>query len=224
MTDAALGYEEARFGAGGREPYERVLRRSSGRLHLRGAHDGGRRELDVLRFLTGPTRAERRLLSYLDGPLIDLGCGPGRMLQAAKQVGLHAVGVDISAASVEIARERGLDAVHRSVFDPLPAEGEWGAALLIDGNIGIGGDPARLLSRCVSLIKPGGSVLVEVHRDLRRDSRFTAVLVDEQDDASLPFPWAEVGLRPLRSYAQRSGLRLAGEHRIDRRVIARLSV
>ena len=37
-------------------------------------------------------------------------------------------------------------ALRRSVFDPLPGEGRWGTALLLDGNIGIGGDPRALLA------------------------------------------------------------------------------
>ena len=33
------------------------------------------------------------------------------------------------------------------MFEPLPGEGRWGTVLLLDGNVGIGGDPVALLER-----------------------------------------------------------------------------
>ena len=43
-----------------------------------------------------------------------------------------------------------------------PTPGRWRSALLLDGNIGIGGRPARLLARIASLLAPGGAILVEL--------------------------------------------------------------
>ena len=51
--------------------------------------------------------------------------------------------------------------VRRDVLGPLPGEGTWDHVLLADGNIGIGGDPLRLLHRAAHLLRPGGTVLVE---------------------------------------------------------------
>ena len=59
-------------------------------------------------------------------------------------------------------RRRGGVALRRDVFDPLPGEGRWSHVLLVDGNIGIGGDPGVLLRRCAGLLRRGGTVLVEV--------------------------------------------------------------
>ena len=50
----------------------------------------------------------------------------------------------------------------RSVFQPVPGEGGWDTVLLADGNIGIGGDPVALLTRCRELLAPAGRVLVEL--------------------------------------------------------------
>ena len=40
---------------------------------------------------------------------------------------------------------RGVTFLERSVFDRVPGAGRWRTALLLDGNIGIGGDPVALL-------------------------------------------------------------------------------
>ena len=50
---------------------------------------------------------------------------------------------------------RGVAALLRDVFDPVPGEGRWETALLADGNIGIGGDPVALLERVRHAGRPG---------------------------------------------------------------------
>lgn len=196
MTDLATAEG---FAAG---PYEQALRMPSGPLMLHDAVQARITRVDIDRFLGAPAEPERRLIEGLAGPVLDIGCGPGRMLHAALSAGLRALGVDISPAAVEIAHARGLPAVHGSVFDPLPDEGQWGAALLLDGNVGIGGDPAALLARCAALLRPGGRIVVETHAERHRDRRFHGVLSNADGVRSAPFPWAEVGRRALRRYAE----------------------
>ena len=48
------------------------------------------------------------------------------------------------------------------MFEHVPDAGSWGTALLLDGNIGIGGEPAALLGRARELLAPGGAVLAEL--------------------------------------------------------------
>jgi hypothetical protein len=45
---------------------------------------------------------------------------------------------------------------------PVPGAGRWSSAILLDGNLGIGGHPEALLGRVASLLRPGGAVLVEL--------------------------------------------------------------
>jgi hypothetical protein len=73
-----------------------------------------------------------------------------------------ALGVDVSAVAVRLARARGATAIERSIFDRLPGAGTWGSALLLDGNIGIGGRPAALLRRVAELLAPAGRILLEL--------------------------------------------------------------
>jgi hypothetical protein len=111
--------------------------------------------------------------------------------------------------------------LHTDLFESLPGRGRWRHALLADGNIGIGGDPVRLLRRVAKLLHPLGNVLVEVGPTgigLRRER-----LHFEVDGAlSAAFPWARVGLDAIDAVAQRSGLKLRTLHQLDGRWVAEL--
>ncbi len=202
------------FGSGGHEPYDRALRDPSVALYLREADEpfAESARLDVERFLAAADADDAEAVSGTTGPVLDIGCGPGRLVHAAIMAGHIALGIDISQTAVEIAQEHGLPVLRRSIFHDLPAEGTWGTALLIDGNIGIGGDPDALLARCAELVRPeGGRVRVEAHPDPLRDRSFQGVIVDEFRRESSPFPWAEVGAAALRHHARRTGWALSRE-------------
>jgi SAM-dependent methyltransferase len=166
--------------------------------------DGTERRYDVTRWTDPADAVDLALLGRCTGPALDLGCGPGRLTVALGARGVPALGVDLSVRAVAMARARGAVAVVRDLFAPLPGEGRWGTALLADGNIGIGGHPARLLRRVAELVRPGGRLLVEVSPD-DVDRRGAVRLVTTDGTASLPFRWAEVGARALRAEATRAG-------------------
>lgn len=123
-------------------------------------------------------------------------------------LGLAALGVDVSPTAVRIAAAAGLTVLNRSVFAPMPFEGGWGTALLLDGNIGIGGDVGALLLRCAELLAEDGVLVVEVSQDPDRDHAFDGTLEDAQGRSSGVFPWAEIGIVPLRARAEAAGLRV----------------
>ena len=132
-----------------------------GDLRLR--HDDGRTQaLDVLRWSSPPDAADRELLRRVSGPVLDVGCGPGRLGAALTALGVDALGLDVSGTAVNLARRRGGFAVQADVFGTIPRGGPWRDILLVDGNVGIGGDPAALLARCRDLLALGGSLHVEV--------------------------------------------------------------
>ncbi len=91
--------------------------------------------LPSARWWRAPLEEDERVLDMAVAPVLDLGCGPGRLTVALARRGLAALGVDSSAAAVVAARDKGAAVVQRSVFDPLPDEGRWGSVLLLDGNI-----------------------------------------------------------------------------------------
>jgi SAM-dependent methyltransferase len=224
---AGLGSSGA-FDAGDHEPYARALRDPARAVYLREADEIVSPEsirLEIERFLAGVDEGEAETLASATGPIIDIGCGPGRFVHAAIMAGHLTLGIDISPTAVRIAQEHGLPVLRRSIFQDLPGEGTWGTALLIDGNIGIGGDPAALLARCAELVrKDDGRVLVESHREPRRDRIFNGVLVDDLQRESLPFPWAEVGSVALRGYARRAGLEPSREWTVRERRFTEFSL
>ncbi|MFC7221387.1 SAM-dependent methyltransferase [Streptomyces polyrhachis] len=130
-----------------------------------------------------------------------MGCGPGRLVAALGRLGLPALGIDVSAVAVERANAGGGCALRRSVFEPLPGEGRWGTVLLMDGNVGIGGDVAALLARVRSLVGVGGVCVVEV-QGCEVDERVRVAVWDGVGVGGGPvFPWARVGEGALLRYA-----------------------
>jgi hypothetical protein len=92
------------------------------------------------------------------------------------------------------------------VFRRLPAEGRWRHVLLADGNIGIGGDPVRLLERCRRLIAPQGNVLVEL-AEPGTASRRDVLQLRHGTVLSGPFRWAYLAADDLSATAAEAGLR-----------------
>lgn len=111
------------------------------------------------------------MLDHCTGPTLDVGCGPGRLLAALASTGVPAMGIDVSPRAVHHARSRGAQAVQTDVFGLVPGQGQWTSALLADGNVGIGGDPVRLMGRIAELMAAGSSLLVEVTPPSSRSTR-----------------------------------------------------
>jgi SAM-dependent methyltransferase len=104
---------------------------------------------------------DRRVLERAQAAVLDVGCGPGRHVRSLAEHGLIAMGIDVTPSAIAAARRRGADVLCRDVFDRVPAAGRWRTALLLDGNIGIGGRPTALLRRVRQLLIPAGRMLVE---------------------------------------------------------------
>ncbi len=150
---------------------------------------------------------DHQLLARCQGSTVDIGCGPGRMTHALLCLGVRALGIDVVQEAVRQTRRRGALALQRDVFSPLPAEGRWETALLADGNIGIGGDPVRLLRRVAELIVDGGRVVI----DLSRPGGHVSVHhigLEVAGRRSQPFPWAIVPADRIEQLAAEASLRV----------------
>jgi SAM-dependent methyltransferase len=169
------------------------------------ADDGTILRLPVARWLGRATRDEESVLDRAVGPVLDVGCGPGRHVVALRARGVEALGIDVSPAALRVARRRGAPVVEGSVFSTVPRAGRWRTCLLLDGNVGIGGDAAALLRRVAALMRADGRVLAEVEPPGARSGRISIQLVTETL-ASSPFPWARVGVDGVDAVAARASL------------------
>ncbi|WP_079181580.1 class I SAM-dependent methyltransferase [Streptomyces sp. Tue 6075] len=227
---ASAPAESSRAGAGpaaprsaswGADPYANALRTGRGPLFLRRS-DGWLLPLDVERWCSDAGSADLSALHRCEGPVLDIGCGPGRLVAELASLGHRALGIDVSETAVARTRGLGGAALLRSVFDPLPGEGRWGTLLLLDGNIGIGGDPAALLDRAADLLGTGGLLIAEtapvdvdervrVRLDDGRGGPGASPAPGAREAAAEPFPWARIGTPALLRHAGAGGWRTADQ-------------
>ncbi|MGV9248811.1 class I SAM-dependent methyltransferase [Streptomyces sp. NPDC003710] len=193
------------------DPYALALHTGHGPVYLR-LGDGRRIRMPVHRWYAHPTGADESVLNRCVGPVLDVGCGPGRLCRALLSRGVFALGVDVTPRAAAHTVALGGIALCRSVFDRLPAEGGWQTVLLIDGNIGIGGDPRALLYRCIQLTAPTGLLLVEVDPD-DVEERCTARFEDVHGHKGSPFPWARLGAPALYRIAEDLALTITDQWR-----------
>ena len=177
-------------------------------------HDDGRvRQLPVRSWLGGhhaDRNFDNTVLRLCVGPTIDLGCGPGRLVARLVERGVPALGVDQSATR------------HLGMAGLRPFPGRWQTVLLADGNVGLGGDPWRMLRRAGELLRRGGSCVVEF------DAASTGVnsgwvRLESSRTIGPWFRWASVGIDCAARLADDVGMALTGIHPIGNRVVASLA-
>lgn len=193
------------------DSYAAALHAGRGPLFLRRA-DGWLLPLEVERWCARADAVDLDVLDRCEGTVLDVGCGPGRMAAELAARGRTALGIDVNEAAVGHTIRLGGQALRRSVFEPLPGEGRWGTVLLMDGNIGIGGDPAALLERAARLLRPRGLLLAET-APVDVDERVHVRITDARAAAGSPFPWARLGTPALLRHAhgwERAGQWTAG--------------
>jgi SAM-dependent methyltransferase len=206
--------------------YGAALRRAAagqgGDLHLvADVRTGWLRRLALSDWSAPLCPGDTGLLARCVGATLDVGCGPGRLAAALAGAGCQVMGIDVSAEAVRQARRRGAPARRADVFERLPGEGRWRHVLLADGNVGIGGDPVRLLRRCRQLLCSGGDVVLEL--DPPGSGSWQApVRLRHRGRISDAFPWAAVAADDLRRYADAAGTRVVESWTEEARWFARL--
>jgi len=189
-------------------------------------HDDGRLDrLPVYSWLGGSgadAAFDSAVVSLCDGPTIDLGCGPGRLVAHLIRRGIPALGVDQSETAVAMARRSGAPALRRDVFEPLPGTGRWQTVLLADGNVGLGGDPWRVLRRSAELLRHGGRCVVEFD-SATKGLDVSWVRLESKRTIGPWFRWASVGIDCATVLAEAVGLAVTGVHPVGERVVASLA-
>lgn len=158
------------------------------------------------------------------GRILDLGCGPGRHLEALERRGLAAVGLDLSAALLESARGRlAHPLLVRGDMRDLPCRADvFGWVLVMFTTFGYfpeEGQNDRVLSEIARVLAPGGWLVLDLHnaRETRRrlvprSSRTVDGLRVEERR------WVEADGRFLRKTTSVSEPRTGGVRSYDERV------
>ena len=204
--------DSLRHAAGG-PPIPRVRIRSQ---------DGDVEPMMLDRWLAPTSPVDDRIVARAAAPVLDVGCGPGRLLEALAAAGKAAVGVDLVPTAVGIARSRGGTVVEGSIFSDVPDAGNWATALLLDGNIGIGGWPTALLERVAVLLRPGGEAFVELDPP-GATTQTTKVRIESDGQVSEWFDWARVASDAVAPIAAGAGLQALETFEDEGRWFARLA-
>lgn len=165
---------------------------------------------------------EQIALQTASGSILDVGAGSGCHSLTLQKMGKKTTAIDISALSVEVMKERGVDAHCVNFYDEDFTE-KFDTILMLMNGTGIAGNIDNMpmfLDRLKSLLNPGGSVLID-SSDLRylyedEDGNFEIDLADDyygmvdyqmiyKDIEGEPFDWLYVDFETLAYYAEEAG-------------------
>lgn len=187
--------------------------------------DGVARPLDAAldRWLGLCDDADQTVLDRCTGATLDVGCGPGRLSAELRRSGVQAVGIDVNEVALQMTYDRGGAAVRADLFGGVPDQVAWGTLVLLDGNLGIGGDPTRLFARCAELLVPGGQLLVETEAPGGGQGRGRRRL-ENSTEVGPWFPWATLDVKGVTAAAASTPLVLRESWSAGDRWFAALTV
>ena len=139
------------------------------------------------------------------GSLLEIGCGPGLMLQAFRERGWNVLGIERNQAVAERARSSlGLDIVSAPVAS-LPPDSRFDLILLFQVLEHLA-EPLPLLRDCACRLAPGGRLLINVPNFASWQSRFAGPAWMHLD---VPRHLIHFTPKTLGGTLERAGLRLA---------------
>jgi SAM-dependent methyltransferase len=108
---------------------------------------------------------QRRAMRYVDGRVLDVGCGAGRVALHLQGIGHEVVAVDLSPLAVKTCRLRGVrDARVVPITRIGPQLGEFDTIVMFGNNFGLFANPRRarwLLKRFFRRTSPSARILAE---------------------------------------------------------------
>jgi 2-polyprenyl-3-methyl-5-hydroxy-6-metoxy-1,4-benzoquinol methylase len=131
--------------------YQEIVRDLGVKSHEYRVARFGRERVDIM----------ARHLSAARPRLLDVGCSTGFVVEAARDRGWDAVGLDLNPSAVEFGRGRGLDLREVALEDAGLEPATFDAVTLFDVLEHLI-DPVRTLRACIRLVKPGGIVFLYV--------------------------------------------------------------
>ena len=167
---------------------------------------------------------ERVALEAAYGDILDVGAGSGCHSLALKGLGKKSVAVDISPLSVQVMKERGVDARLVNFYDQSFTETFDTVLMLMNGTGIIGNldNIGNFFTRLKQILKPGGCLLID-SSDLRylfeeEDGSIMIDLADEyygqvdfqmqyKEDLGDTFDWLYLDFNTLAYYAEENGFK-----------------
>jgi 2-polyprenyl-3-methyl-5-hydroxy-6-metoxy-1,4-benzoquinol methylase len=95
------------------------------------------------------------------GRLVDVGCGNGDLLAFARQLGWHAIGLELDPAAVRAARTAGLDVIEGSYVRLAELKGELDC-IICSHVLEHVHDPRDMLVTLAEALRPGGVLLLSL--------------------------------------------------------------
>lgn len=176
---------------------------------------------------------EQIALEQAEGRILDVGAGSGCHCVALAEMGKSCTAIDISGLSVEVMKEKGVDARCINLFDE-SFVGQYDTILMLMNGTGIIGrleNMQKFFIRMKHLLAPGGRILID-SSDLRYlfEEEDGSLMIDLADDyyglvdfqmeynkvLGEPFDWLYVDFDTLSLYAEQNGFKAEmiaeGEH------------
>ena len=176
---------------------------------------------------------EQKALECASGFILDVGAGSGCHCVALQEMGKRCMAIDISELSVEVMKDRGVDARLINLFDE-NFVGQFDTILMLMNGTGIIGrleNMPRFFNRVKHLLAPGGRVILD-SSDLRYlyEEEDGSLMIDLADEyyglldyqmeykgiLGEPFDWLYVDFNTLAYYAEQNGFKAEllseGEH------------
>lgn len=176
---------------------------------------------------------ERAALDLSEGAILDVGAGSGCHSLALMKMGKQVTAIDISPLSVQVMRERGIDARTVNFYDESYRE-KFDTVLMLMNGTGIIGNLDNMpvfFDRIRQFLRPGGSLLID-SSDLRYlfEEEDGSLMIDLADDyygqldyqmqykdvLGEPFDWLYVDFDTLAYHAEENGFNAElieeGEH------------
>lgn len=196
---------------------------------------------DLFRSFDKMPELEQLALEMAEGEILDVGAGSGCHSLALMAMGKKVKAIDISPLSVNVMKERGVDAAQVNFYDESCAE-HFDTVLMLMNGTGIIGNLDNIpafFERLKALLNPGGCVLID-SSDLRYlfEEEDGSLMIDLADDyygqldyqmeyvnavdknlegiKGEPFDWLYLDFDSLAFYAEENGfnaeLVAEGEH------------
>jgi SAM-dependent methyltransferase len=108
---------------------------------------------------------EQRVFEFVQGRVLDIGCGAGRHSLETERRGLDVVAIDVSPGAVEVCRQRGVRDVRLLPVAAVDTTlGAVDTALMMCGNFGLVGtadEAVRVLRVLHELMPPNGRIVLD---------------------------------------------------------------